>query len=309
MSVIRPPRLQSGDRVRLVSPASTPDRGDIELVVAGLRSLGLVPEVGDHAFDVHGYLAGTDDDRLADLNQAFADPGVRAVIATRGGKGAYRIADRLDVDSLRRHPKLLIGFSEITVLHLALFRTLGLVGLHGAAWASELHGAASAASFERAVFSTDDVTVAARAEESTSALTTSGRASGRLIGGNQDMVAISSGWALPSLDGAILLLEAVNLRLGHIDRQLTMLTNSGALDHIVGVAVGQYTRCGPEVDETIPDGWEAVEVLRDRLERLGVPILGGLPIGHGSNPVAVPLGTTATIDADPGTLVIESAVS
>lgn len=130
--------------------------------------------------------------------------------------------------------------------------------------------------------------------------------SGRLIGGNQDLLAIASGWALPSLDGAILLLEAVNLRLGHIDRQLTMLTNSGALNGIVGVAVGQYTECGP--DSTTRGDWDEIDVLEDRLSRLGVPILGGLPIGHGNDAHAVPIGTKASLDVEAGALRVAPAV-
>lgn len=304
--MIVPHRLHPGDRVRLVSPASTPERDDVAQVVANLERLGLQPEVGDHAFDQLGYLAGSDENRLADVNDALRDPGIRGIISTRGGKGAYRIADRLDFDAARRDPKLLVGFSEITILHLAMLKNAGLVGLHGAAWVAEMQGPVAATSFERAVFTTDEVIIHSKTDEPTSALSTTGQATGRLIGGNQDLLAIGNGWALPSLDGAILLLEAVNLRLGHIDRQLTMLTNSGALDGITGVAVGQYTDCG--TDPTTQGDWSELDVLHDRLSRLGVPILGGLPIGHGKNPEAVPIGAVASIDVETGTLRVAAAV-
>lgn len=306
METLLPNRLQPGDRVRLVSPASTPERSDIDVVVNSLERLGLRPEVGPHAFDRLGYLAGTDADRLSDFNDALNDPGVRAVIATRGGKGAYRIADQLDFEAARSDPKLIVGFSEITVLHLNLLKRAGLAGLHGAAWAASLHGDLSAQSFERAAFTTQPVSIATTSNEPTIELTTNGRAAGPLIGGNQDLLAIASGWAMPSLDGAILLLEAVNLRLGHIDRQLTMLTNSGVFDGIAGVAVGQYTGCGPDV--TTQGDWSTLDVLRDRLHRLNVPILGGLPIGHGSDAVAVPIGTHASFDTDEGVLHVAAAV-
>ena len=120
------------------------------------------------------------------------------------------------------------------------------------------------------------------------------------------MIATAAGWMLPSFKGAILLLEAVDLRLGHIDRQLTKLKNAGHLDGIVGVAVGQYTSCGP--DATTQGSWTAIDVLRDRLHGWGVPVLGGLPIGHGKHPRAVPLGTMATLDADAGTLTVAAGV-
>jgi muramoyltetrapeptide carboxypeptidase len=307
-SLTRPPKLVAGDRVAIVSPASTPDRAAVERCAAVLEGWGLRPEIAPHAFDAAGYLAGSDEDRLADLDGALRDLGIRAVFATRGGKGAYRIADGVDVEAARSDPKLLVGFSDITVLHLALARDARLAGLHGpmVSWDDGHVGAAAIERLRRATMTTDPIVVGRDWLEPTGALTTSGRATGPLIGGNQDSVATTAGWALPRLDGAILLLEAVNLRLGHIDRQLTMLANAGHLDGVLGVAVGQYTDCGPEQQE--PPDWSHVEVLRHHLDRLDVPILGGLPIGHGRDPHSVPIGTTATLDADAGVLSVEPAV-
>jgi muramoyltetrapeptide carboxypeptidase len=139
------------------------------------------------------------------------------------------------------------------------------------------------------------------------ALTTSGRAAGVLIGGNQDSVATAAGWALPKLEGTILFLEGVNQQLGHIDRQLTMLSKAGHLDGLVGVAVGQYTQCGAQASESADE--DTLWVLGDRLSGLGVPVLGGLPIGHGKEPRAVPIGTWAELNAEAGTLEVAPAVS
>ncbi|PZF81707.1 S66 peptidase family protein [Jiangella anatolica] len=303
------PKLRPGDRVRFVSPASPVPVGGLARSAVALEQLGLRVEYGAHVHDVHDtidYLAGSDEDRLADLNDALRDPRVAAVIATRGGKGAYRIADGLDFEAARRHPKLLIGFSEVTILHLALLQRCGLAGIHGAAWDAGRFGDRAAASFVQAVTSTEPITVHATTDEHTHALTTHGRAEGVLIGGNQDSIATGAGWALPSFDGAILLLEAVNLRLGHIDRQLTMLIKTGILADVVGVAVGQYTGCGAATDPTTDVECTEIDVLRDRLGLLGVPILGGLPIGHGKNPVAVPIGTHAVLDADARSLTISN---
>ena len=305
-------RLRPGDRVRFVSPASPIEPAALVPSVEALERLGLVVEYGAHAFDVHDtldYLAGTDEDRLSDVNEALRDPGVKAIIATRGGKGAYRIAAGLDVAAARAHPTLVVGFSEVTVVHLALLKACGLAGIHGAAWDEGRFGAASAASFVSAVTSTEPVTVATTTREHTHVLTTRGTATGPLIGGNQDSLATAAGWALPSLDGAILLLEAVNLRLGHIDRQLTMLRNAGLLRDVAGIAIGQYTDCGSATDPTTDVRCTEIDVLRNRLGDLGVPILGGLPIGHGTNPIAVPIGTTATLDADNGVLTVAPAVT
>ena len=303
--VVLPPKLVAGDRVRLVSPASPPTAAEVAAAVRYLEQLGLCVEVGEHALDSYGYLAGTDGDRLADFNAALRDPDVRAVIATRGGKGAYRIADGLDFEAMRRHPKIVVGFSEITILHLATWRHCRVPGIHGAPW-DESFGLASARSFVDTAFTTNVTIVSRRDDEPTGQLTTAGRAAGVLLGGNQDSIATAAGWALPRLEGSILLLEAFNMHLGHIDRQLTMLANAGHLDGVRGVAVGQYTDCGPDAATT--GAWTVLDVLRDRLSRLNVPILGGLPIGHGTEPRAVPVGTRATLDADAGTLTISAAV-
>ena len=128
-AALLPPRLRTGDRVRLVSPASPPEREHLARGAGILSGWGLNVEVGRHAFDSFGhYLAGRDEDRLADLNDALRDPGVRAILSTRGGKGAYRIASGLDFAAARRDPKPLVGFSEVTYLHLALWRRCRLVG-------------------------------------------------------------------------------------------------------------------------------------------------------------------------------------
>jgi muramoyltetrapeptide carboxypeptidase len=306
--MLRSPCLAPGDRVAVVSPASTPRRDAVERCVEELRSWGLRPEIGAHAFDQHSFLAGSDDDRLADLNTAVRDPGVRAVFATRGGKGAYRIADRVDFGAMRGNPKPLVGFSDVTILQLPVARNARVASLHGpmVSWDEELIGRAAIERLRAALMTTDAVLIASDPSQPTAALTTTGRAAGVLLGGNQDSIATAAGWALPALDGVILLLEAFNLRLGHIDRQLTMLRNAGHLSGLAGVAIGQFTDCGPERNE--PQTWSYLPLLRDHLDRLGVPILGGLPIGHGRDPHSVPLGTRATIDADSGTLHLDPAV-
>ena len=308
---MRPPKLNPGDKIRFVSPASTPSRDHIDNCAQMLTDWGLQVDIAPHAFDAFGYLAGSDDDRLADLNDAFRDPEIRAIIATRGGKGAFRIADRLDIDAVRKDPKLLIGFSEITILHLSLFKSCGLAGLHGGSWTKDFSLSATQ-SLRSAMFSTDPVTVRANPAEPTCALTTQGIAHGTLLGGNQDMIAAAAGWALPSFDGAILLLEAAGWGLGTLDRQLTMLRRSGALRGLSGVAIGQYTDCGPSLDSIAPGtpGMHTyLDVLCDHMAALDVPVLGGLGIGHGDHPVAVPVGTPAILDADRGTLTVAAAVA
>lgn len=286
--------------MRLVSPASPPSREHVERSIELLTSWGLRVEVGEHAFDQVGYLAGTDEDRLADLNAAIRDPGVRAIFATRGGKGSYRISDRLDFDAARRDPKPLVGFSDITALHLALWQRCRIVGIHG-------HAGAEGA--RQALMTTEPITIHQDRSAATAGASVDGKATGFLMGGNLGTIRGSVGAELPSLDGAILLIEEVGPGLGYVDRPLTQLLKSGSLDGVRGVALGQFTGFEQlEADDSF-GGWTVTDVLRDRLTQLGVPVLGGLPLGHGLHPSAVPLGTAATIDTRAGVLTVEPAVT
>lgn len=302
------PMLAPGDRVRLVSPASYPDRASVDEMLAVLANWGLVGEVAEHAFDEWGYMAGTDQHRLDDLNEAFRDEGVRAIITTRGGAGAYRIADRIDFDSVRADPKPVIGFSDITYLHLSLIRHCRLATVHGC-----LVGQTAQATVHQLLMSTEPLTVRRDPTAVSAAVEVPGHASGRLIGGNLASVATSVGVRLPDMDGAILFLEDQRVvGLGTIDRQLTQLIGSGALDSINGVALGSFEAFRGYADR----GWTLTEVLADRLSTLGVPVLGGFYAGHNltgrtgtPDQSALPLGTAATLDTTAGTLTCTPCVA
>jgi muramoyltetrapeptide carboxypeptidase len=209
---------------------------------------------------------------------------------------------------MSRNPKLYIGFSENTAIELALSKYCRLTSIHGGivSWNVETQEKENLEKLRRMLMTTEPVTIHARKDEPTAALTTNGTVTGFLMGGNQDMVVTTAGWALPNLKGAILLLEDVDKRLGFIDRQLTMLQNAGHLKGIVGIAVGRYYLCGP--DDSTQGDWTAIDVLHDRLSRLKVPVLGGLALGHGENTESVPLGTITTLDADKKILTVAAGV-
>lgn len=288
----RPPRLKAGDKVRFVSPASPPERDAVFRRAKRLEEWGLRVDFGEHAFRKVGYLAGTDGERLADINTALCDDDVRAIFTTRGGKGSYRIAERLDFDAARRDPKFLIGFSDITILHLALWKHCGISGVHGALIDVDgQFGPQNEVSLRSLLMTDAPVVIRSRAAEITSTLTTSGVAEGVLLGGNLNSIATAAGWALPPLDGAILLLEAVNMYLGQVDRQLTMLRKAGHLAGLTGVALGQFTGFQPI------DTFTIVDLLHEHLDPLRVPVLGGLPLGHGDEPLSTLVGAMAILDA------------
>lgn len=303
---IRPPALRPGDTVMLVSPSGPAPEDRVRLGIAMLESWGLRPVLGPGCMERQGYLAGSDEIRLAGVNAALRDRDVCGVICIRGGYGAQRIVDGLDIEAFRVQPKIVVGFSDITALQMALWQRAGAASVHGpmAAWNVERTGEVSASSLRAALMSTDDVVLASRPDEETGGVRVMApAATGTLLGGNLCLIAATIGTAdMPDLSGAILLLEEVDEPPYKVDRMLTHLRRSGVLSGVAGVAVGQFTNC--------VDGWKIpiADVLMDRLGDLGVPVVGGLPVGHGQDQLTVPVGTRAVLDAEAGTLTVTAAV-
>ncbi|MDG4827235.1 LD-carboxypeptidase [Asanoa sp. WMMD1127] len=289
----------------LVSPSGPTRAERLARGLELLESWGLRAVLGPNAYSRTHYLAGDDAVRAADLNLAFGDPEIRGVLCTRGGYGAQRVVDAIDMAAVRRDPKVVAGFSDITALQFALWRGARLAAVHGpgVAWNDERTPAASAESLRSALMSTDPVVVEAVPTEDTAGVRVPGIAAGPLLGGNLCLIAASIGTAdMPDLTGAVLLVEEVQEPLYKIDRMLTHLRRAGVLAGLAGVALGQFTDCS--------DDWGTglTAMLLDRLGDLGVPVLGGLPIGHGPGQLSVPVGALATVDATAGRLTVEAAV-
>lgn len=297
--------LRPDDQVMLVSPSGPARPERVARGVQLLESWGLRVALAPDVYARHWYFGGTDAQRVAGLHAALRDPAVRGVICTRGGYGTQRIVDDLEMAAVREDPKVVVGFSDITALQLALWRGARLATVHGpgAAWLDERTPEESAESLRTAMMSTSDVVVTADPAEGTFPVRVPGQATGTLLGGNLCLLASSIGTRdFPPLEGAILLLEEVAEPPYKVDRMLTQLRRTGLLHGLAGVALGQFTECA--------DGWPVsiVEVLAERLGALGVPVLGGLPIGHGHGQRTVPLGVSATLDVAAGTLTAAAAV-
>ncbi|QSB16443.1 LD-carboxypeptidase [Natronosporangium hydrolyticum] len=304
IATVRGPVLRPGDTVAVVSPAGPAEPELVEVGLDLFRSWGLNPVLGAHALDRDGFLAGRDEDRAADLNAALRDPQVRAVVATRGGYGAQRIVDEIDLAAARRDPKPVVGFSDITALQLALWRGARLACVHGPglAWRPSRTGDLSAESLRDALLTTRPVVVKQDPAAPTAPVTCGGSAAGTLLGGNLCLLTTSLGTPdFPDLAGAVLLIEDVAEPPYKVDRMLTQLRRAGALAEVAAVAVGQFV--GADADPAT-----TTEVLTDALGQLGVPVLGGLPIGHGDGQLTVPVGVPATLDAEAGTLTASAAV-
>jgi len=319
--VLRPPALRPGDTVMLVSPSGPARAEPVARGIELMSGWGLKVELGPDVYARHGYLAGTDEVRLASFNTALRDPAVRGLVCTRGGYGAQRIVDGLDVEAVRSDPKVVVGFSDITALQLALWRRVRLATVHGpgAAWLDDRTPEASAESLRKALMTDDDIVVVADPGAESGPVRSTGSASdgrasdgaggdgtvsGTLLGGNLCLLTASIGTPdLTALDGALLLLEEVAEPPYKVDRMLTQLRRASVLSRVAGIALGQFTRCS--------DGWPVTvaEVLAERLGDLGIPVLGGLPVGHGYGQLTVPVGVPATLDVAAGTLTVSAAVS
>ena len=291
----------------LASPSGPTRPERIKRGLELVTSWGLRPVLAPNVYERHGFLAGTDELRAADLNAAFTDPQVRGVICTRGGYGAQRVVDAIDMAAVRRDPKIVVGFSDITALQLALWRGARLASLHGPmlGWDDERLPAHCAEALRAALMGTEPVVVRADPAGDTGGVRVPGPpVRGTLLGGNLALVSSTIGTPdMPDLSGAILLLEEVSEAPYKVDRMLTHLRRAGALRGLAGVALGQFLDCADDWPMTVP------EVLAERLGDLGVPILGGLPVGHGPGQVTVPVGVPATLDTAAGTLTVEPAVS
>jgi muramoyltetrapeptide carboxypeptidase len=308
-AALYPALLQPGDHVRIVAPAR-PGDSRLQRGIQVLESFGLVVELADHVYDSYGYLAGTDAERLEDLNAAFRDPAVRCVFGARGGYGTQRIIDGLDLDAVQADPKLFIGFSDLTCLHGKLWQAARLVSFYGplANWTDTRTGPDSIESMRKALMTRDPIVLNTDPAEPSSAVRIAGNGSGvgsgRLLGGNLTIWETGLGTPdVPSLDGAIFLFEDTGEAPYSYDRMLTRLRRVGALDRIAGVAIGQFDQALGASGE-----WTAAQAVTDRLQDLGVPVLGGLRIGHGNGQLTVPLGAYATIDTNAGTLTVEAGV-
>lgn len=290
-----PAPLSAGARVALVSPAGPlGSPAEVALAEANARSLGWEPVVGRFALARTAYFAGTDEERASDLRDALADPSIDGIWCLRGGYGAMRLLSMLDLEAIRQRPRVLLGYSDITALH-ATWQAAGVVSYHGPTARAEL-SPFSRASLVRAVSLGEEP--AGEAPDATCIV--SGRAEGRLAGGNLALVASLAGtpWAVSFRD-AIAVLEDVHEATYRVDRMLVQLRLAGAFDGCRGIVFGHCTDC----PDTSDDGRRTLLDLLTELGRaLHVPTLLGVPVGHIPDQWTLPLGAVATLDAGEHTL-------
>jgi muramoyltetrapeptide carboxypeptidase len=314
--LLRPRALKPGNTVGLITPStyvSDPDR----LIAAErtVRYFGLKPKFGRNVRKRDGYLGGSIDERLEDLHAMFTDPEVNAIFAIRGGYGAAQLLDRIDYGLIRKNPKIFLGYSDITALHLAIGKSTGLVTFHGPVALSDFTEYTQA-HFRRALFETTPLGVVTNPPETnplrpahTLRPIRPGKARGALVGGNLTLISTTMGTPFEiETRGRILLIEDVGEEPYSIDRMLTQLRLAGKFDGVAGIVFGECKDCRPR---DYKPGFESTlsfgEVLDEILGKLQVPVLTGLTFGHTGDQLTLPLGVIGTLDADKGELIIEEA--
>jgi muramoyltetrapeptide carboxypeptidase len=317
LPMVQPPRLEPGDTIMFVAPAGDLNREKMMRAKERLEAMGYTVKMRRDLFASEGYLAGSDERRADELMQAFLDPEVDAVFPGTGGYGTMRIFDRLDFEKIRAHPKILLGFSDITGLHLALNRRAGLVTFHTPTPMWGLGGENGMTPFSdtyfwKAILADETVkqegyTIEIPPEAPQPIVLGTGRARGRLTGGNLSLVAALEGtpYAVDTRD-AILMIEDVHEAPYRIDRMLCQLKLAGKLDTLRGAVLGQFTRTRDRDDDPEPtDPRFTVDgVLRQYFEPLGIPVLMNYPVGHHKMNAGLPMGGMVEIDADEGLLRI-----
>ncbi len=312
--LIRPKALRPGDLVGLITPGSPVDEKQLASAEQRIKDLGLRSKAGKNVAKPASSSDAALQANLDDLHAMFRDPEVRAVISVRGGYGSVELLDRINYDLIRRNPKIFVGFSDATALHLAIHRNSGLVTFHGNFNSSEY----TTAYFRKALFSVQPIgEVSNPAQSSDSKVPVSkirairpGKASGRIIGGNLTSISYTMGTPYEiETRNRILFLEAVGEEPYHVRRMLNQLRLAKKFDDAAGIVFGVCASCVVPAGKTpYPNtNYTADEVLDYMLGKLKMPVISGLAIGHIADQLTLPLGAKATLDADEGTLTINES--
>lgn len=310
--IIKPKRLTAGDTVALIAPSSSVSEEGFARALQTLKDLGLNVKIGPHTRNEKGFLAGTDQERLHDVHWAFGDAEVDAIWCVRGGYGLSRLLPAVDFGLIKKNPKIFIGYSDITALHLAISQQTGLVTFHGPVAASEfseytkkhaVNALMTPAAPYKIELSADNQTQAQTAPLFKTEVITPGRCRGPLVGGNLSLISAMAGtpYGLNHPKGKLLFMEDIEERPYRVDRMLTQLRQSVDLKALAGIALGVFEGCNP------PSGRPSQtvqEVLRDRLGDLGIPVIYGLSFGHIRDQFTLPVGVEAELDTADATLTL-----
>ena len=300
--IIKPKRLRAGDTIAVIAPSSSASAEAFERALANVATLGMKAKVGKYARGSNDFFSGTDKERLHDLHWAFSDKEINGVWCVRGGSGAPRLLPDIDYSLIKKNPKIFIGYSDITALHMAISQQTGLVTFHGPVASSEFSDYTKANFVNTVMNGTTNHKIMPSEFNVSQAsalfkpnVITPGKARGRLVGGNLSLLSALAGtpYALRDVKGAILFAEDINEPPYKVDRLFTQLRQSCDMRSLAGVALGVFSSSQSATDaETAL----TLKVLKDRLGDLGIPVISGLSFGHIRDNCTLPMGVEAELD-------------
>jgi muramoyltetrapeptide carboxypeptidase len=302
---IKPKALKSGDTLGLVAPASPIYQSSVfDEMLVNLKNLGFKLKLGKYVRSQRGYLAGTDEQRAQDLMDMFEDPEVDGIMCIRGGWGCNRILPLLDFEVIKNNPKVFCGFSDITSLHLAMYKYSDLITFHGPVGKSVWNDFTTTA-FKQITWDGDTPEFSLPEGVDDSFTINSGSVEGKMFGGNLSvLVSMIGSDYIPSFKDGILFLEDIGESVYRIDRMLTQLKLAGILDQLSGFVFGKCTDC-----EAGSNSLTLQQVFDDHIKPLQIPAFYGAMISHEDDNITIPMGMEARIDADKKTItILESAV-
>ncbi|WP_106496072.1 S66 peptidase family protein [Lentibacillus sp. Marseille-P4043] len=305
--MILPEHLHKGDTIGIIAPASPVKFAELKKGISFFEGLGLHVKLGEHIDRVHGYLAGTDRERLTDLHDMFADPHVKAIICARGGYGTGRIAAAIDYDLIRQNPKIFWGYSDITYLHTAIRQKTGLVTFHGPMVASDIakdnFDALSARLFEQLFC---PIKMCYTEEISPLHTLVPGEATGELVGGNLSLLVsmMGTGYEIDT-KGKLLFIEDIGEEPYRVDGMLNQLKLAGKLSDAAGIIIGDFSWANPRKGKP---SLSLGQVFQDYVADLSCPVMSGFKIGHCMPHFSIPLGVCATLSTSNKTLMVDVGV-
>lgn len=304
--MIKPNALKFGDVIGIVAPSGPTTKEKVKLAKDQLEGLGFQVKLGHSCYEKHGYLSGKDEVRARDLNHMFEDQEVQGIICLRGGYGASKILNRIDLEQIAKRPKVFVGYSDITALHLAMNQISKLVTFHGPMGSSDIAGGLddfTREGFLKAVMGSSPMGEIQNPKGKKMQSLVGGKANGILVGGNLSLIAATMGTPYEiDTKGKILFLEEIGEEPYRVDRMLTQLLLSGKLGDAEGILLGDWMDCEPEEPEK---SLSLMAVFEEIIGPLGKPTIYDVEAGHCSPMITLPFGVRSFLDAEEGRLIIE----
>ncbi len=310
LPLVKPSLLKRGDKIGIVAPSSPSfEEGKLDFALKRFSELGLVPVLGEHVFDSLGDLAGCDKDRAHDLNRFFEDKEIKAIMAIRGGNGSARLLAMLDWDLIRANPKIIMGYSDITALLLAIHQKTGLVTFHGPTASSFFESPYTHEYFLKAVMDKNPIGEIGDPKPKewgpdyppTRIIFTPGRTEAPIIGGCLTLIKQLMGTPFEiDTREKILFIEDVSEEPHSIDRMITQLDLAGKFDHIRGLIIGECVGCKPGASkrERMTLNMSIERIFQKRFSNFHAPVIYGMRLGHSNEKMTLPLGVKARLIAE-----------